>query len=169
MRPPTLEDAQAIFEAYASDPRVTRYMDWRPCRRASEVEEHLATNIADIAAQKCASWVIRVIDEERLCGRVDLRINGRDGDVGYVLAASHWGRGIMPEAVDAVLEFAKSIGLRRVTGTCDTENIASARVFEKCGFRYVGTKRAALVRPQLSDEPRDSKGYEIILAVGPPS
>lgn len=166
MRPPVMGDAQAIFDAFARDPRVTKYMDWRPCRQVSEVGEHLAASIAAIAAGKCACWVIRKVDEERLCGRIDLRIDQREGDVGYVLAASHWGQGIMPEAVRAVLEYATSIGLRRVTGTCDSENRASARVFEKCGFRYVGTAKGGLVRPALSEEPRDSECYEILLGVG---
>jgi [ribosomal protein S5]-alanine N-acetyltransferase len=90
-----------------------------------------------------------------------LRVNDDEGNVGYVLAASHWGQGIMTEAVSAVLRFARQIQLRGVTGTCDPENHASARVLEKCGFAYVGRLRNALVRPSLSKEPRDSDCYDL--------
>jgi ribosomal-protein-alanine N-acetyltransferase len=30
LRPPALDDAQAIFGEYAQDPQVTRYLTWRP-------------------------------------------------------------------------------------------------------------------------------------------
>lgn len=160
MRTPVAEDAQAIFDTYASDPRVTKYMDWPSSSRVSEIEDHLGTLLADVASGLCASWMIRKLDEPRLCGKIELRIHGDEGEVGYVLAASHWGQGIMPEALNAVLDFARRSGLRRVTGTCDPDNRASIRVFEKCGFSYVGRQKAALIRPSLSEKPRDSECYE---------
>jgi RimJ/RimL family protein N-acetyltransferase len=116
-----------------------------------------------MAHGKRIAWVIRVLDEERLCGKIELRIDGHVGDVGYVLAASHWGRGIAPEATNAALDFARRLGLRRITGTCDPDNRASIRVFERCGFRYTGRLKNALVRPALSGEPRDSECYELNL------
>lgn len=30
LRPPTLEDAETIFNQYAQDAEVTKYMTWRP-------------------------------------------------------------------------------------------------------------------------------------------
>lgn len=116
-----------------------------------------------MAQGKRIAWVIRKLDEERLCGKIELRIDGTDGDIGYVLGVSHWGQGIAPEAVTAALRFALRQGLRRVTGTCDPENRASIRVFEKCGFRHVDRKKAALIRPALSPEPRDSECFELVL------
>ena len=163
LRAPVAEDVRVIFDVYASDPRITKYMDWRPSRHVSEVERNFEIMQGNIQAGKCLSWIVRKLDEERLCGRVDLRLAVEEADIGYVLAASHWGQGIMPEAVSAVLDVGRSIGLRRVTGTCDPENRASARVFEKCGFRHVGTQKDALLRPALSDKPRDSECYEILL------
>jgi ribosomal-protein-alanine N-acetyltransferase len=164
LRPPVVEDAQALLDAYASDPRVTKYMDWRPVQHVSEITERLAAFVADTADGKCIGWVIRKLDETAPCGRIDLRISGEEADVGYVLAASKWGQGIMTEALTAVLEFArKHLSLRRVSGTCDPENRASARVFQKCGFRYAGYRERSLVRPSVSDEPRGSACFEIVL------
>ncbi|MBV8530550.1 MAG: GNAT family N-acetyltransferase [Candidatus Eremiobacteraeota bacterium] len=164
LRVPTIDDAQAIFDAYASDPRVTTYMDWRPSQHVTEVAERNAALAPDIAEGKRIPWVIRKLDEERLCGSIELRIEGDEGDVGYVLAASHWGQEIMPEALSAVLQFAlERLSLRRVRGICDVENRASARVFEKCGFRWAGRREASVVHPNISDAPRDADCYEIEL------
>jgi ribosomal-protein-alanine N-acetyltransferase len=165
LRPPVLDDARALFDAYASDPRVARYMDWRPVANASVMSQRLAVLIADMADGKRWDWVIRKLDEAVLCGKIELRVSGREAEVGYMLAASHWGEGLMSEALAAVLEFARErLSLSRVSGTCDPENRASARVFQKCGFRYVGRREASLVRPNLSGDPRASDCYEIALA-----
>ena len=67
-------------------------------------------------------------------------LTGRE--IGYVLAKDHWGQGLMPEAVNAVIRY-----------LFDTENLdflicghfernaRSRRVIEKCGFRYIRTVR----------------------------
>ena len=43
--------------------------------------------------------------------------------------------------------------------TCDTENSASARVLEKLGFEREQILLKAIVRPQISPEPRDAYLY----------
>jgi RimJ/RimL family protein N-acetyltransferase len=59
--------------------------------------------------------------------------------VGYVLNRRHWGRGIMSEALKAVLAFGfDNLRLHRVSATCDQRNVASYRVMEKCGMRREG-------------------------------
>jgi ribosomal-protein-alanine N-acetyltransferase len=164
LRPPAIEDARALFDAYAFDPRVTKYMDWRPLQRISEIAERLAAFERDTADGKCIGWVIRKLDENAPCGRVDLRLSGEEAEVGYVLSVSKWGQGIMTEALTAVLEFARRhLSLRRVSGTCDPENRASVRVFQKCGFKYVGHRESSLVRPNISNEPRGSACFEMLL------
>jgi [ribosomal protein S5]-alanine N-acetyltransferase len=168
LRPPAVEDAQALLDAYASDPRVTKYMDWFPVQRVSEIAERLAAFERGTADGKCIGWVIRRLDEAAPCGRIDLRLRGEEAEVGYVLAVSKWGQGIMTEALTAVLEFTRRhLSVRRVSGTCDPENRASARVFQKCGFKYIGYREGSLVRPNVSGEPRDSACFEIVLEASP--
>ena len=36
-RCPRIEDASEIFEAYAKDPEITRYMIWRPYEKENEL------------------------------------------------------------------------------------------------------------------------------------
>lgn len=165
LRPQALDDAHALFEYLACDARVAKYTDWLPALTfdVEKAAKRYADLAADMAQGKRISWVIRKLDETRLCGKFELRIEGQEGEAGYILAPSHWGQGIMPEATSAVLGFARRLGLRRITGTCDPDNRASIRVFEKCGFRHTGRKAGALLRPALSDKPRDSDCFEITL------
>lgn len=164
LRPPRIDDARALFNAYATDPEVTKYLQWRPAQSVAETEAHIATRIAAAAAGESISWTIRSLNEAYPVGMIELRIDGSEGNVGYVLARSHWGRGIVSEALAAVVEFARSrLWLRRIWGICDTDNQASARVFEKCGFRHAGVRPAMVIHPSVSDRPRDVRYYEIDL------
>jgi [ribosomal protein S5]-alanine N-acetyltransferase len=60
---------------------------------------------------------------------------------GYTLNRPFWGQGYMPEAVRAVLiyEFT-TLGTARIIAECNTQNTASARVMQKCGMIYEGTR-----------------------------
>jgi RimJ/RimL family protein N-acetyltransferase len=51
----------------------------------------------------------------------------------------HRGKGYVPEALAAILTFARvRLGQRGVRGQCHAENAQSARVFEKAGFTDLG-------------------------------
>ena len=58
-------------------------------------------------------------------------------EIGYVLAKSHWGRGLMPEAVGRTIDWCFSeAGLDALTVGHFTGNRQSRRVIEKCGFVF---------------------------------
>ena len=57
----------------------------------------------------------------------------------YLLKANYWGQGLATEAAGAVLGYAfRELGLAQVDGGAGAENLASKRVMEKIGMRYVG-------------------------------
>ena len=63
-------------------------------------------------------------------------------ELGYWLAKSYWGQGIMTQAVDAVARFGfQEFGLLRITANVFHFNIGSARVLEKAGFQLEGYLR----------------------------
>ena len=65
-------------------------------------------------------------------------LQGRE--IGYVLSKDYWGRGLMPEAVRAVIAYLfDTVGLDFITVGHFDWNRQSRRVIEKSGFRYVKT------------------------------
>ena len=62
----------------------------------------------------------------------------RGREVGYVLSKDYWGRGLMPEAVKAVIDYCFLV-LDFDYLTCGhfDYNDRSRRVVEKCGFTYL--------------------------------
>ena len=64
------------------------------------------------------------------------------GEIGYWLAKPFWGRGIMTGVVRRVCRHAfEEFGLVKVSAHVFTNNPASARVLEKCGFVEEGLLR----------------------------
>lgn len=56
-------------------------------------------------------------------------------ELGYVLASSCWGIGLMPEALQAVLKVIPPT--IKILAECRTDNYRSQRVLQKCGFNKI--------------------------------
>lgn len=162
LRQPRTEDAAAIYDAYARDPEVTRYLTWTPHRSLAETEEFLRRVTAVTGGDPKYHWAVTERGDDAARGMIALLRDGHKATFGYVLARPLWGLGYMTEALRAVVGFAFTLpGLYRVWSVCDVENVASARVMEKAGMRFEGVLRRNLVHPNLGPEPRDSRCYAI--------
>jgi ribosomal-protein-alanine N-acetyltransferase len=59
LRKPRMEDAPVIFEAYAQDSEVTRYLVWKPHKNVKETEQFLSVCLQLWQAGKdFAAWFI---------------------------------------------------------------------------------------------------------------
>lgn len=62
-------------------------------------------------------------------------------DVGYAFLERAWGRGYAEEAARGVLQYAQgTLGLGKICAIINPSNLASRRVLEKIGLRYVDTR-----------------------------
>ena len=78
-----------------------------------------------------------------LIGAIGIEPDGDDRELGYWLGIDHWGRGLVGEAVGALVSAAfGTLGVRRLHATTDPDNARSQRVLLKAGFRQVGAKPA---------------------------
>lgn len=162
LRRMTPSDAEAVF-AYASDPEVTRYVVWDTHRSIQDSRAFL-----ELAVQKYKSggepdWGIVYKGDHRFvgtCGFVGWDVDHARAEIGYVLSRKYWGRGLMPEALRAMIAFGfERMGLNRIEARCIAENTASARVMEKVGMTYEGTLRQ---RELIKGAYRDMKLYAIL-------
>jgi RimJ/RimL family protein N-acetyltransferase len=63
--------------------------------------------------------------------------------IGFWLGAPHRGRGYVPEAATAVVEWIFSLGVTSIGWECVVGNLASASVARQLGFRYTGERDSA--------------------------
>lgn len=89
-----------------------------------------------------------IVHEGELVGRVTvagIRWGAECGaSIGYWIAQTHAGRGIVPRAVAMASEHAFSRGIHRLEIAVRPENDASLRVAAKLGFREEGLRRSHL-------------------------
>lgn len=161
LRAPRTSDAAHLFAAYTQDSAVARYMTWRPHSLLSQTEGFIDYCIRGLEADRGRPYLLVPHDNDDVpVGMLEARLQTHTIDIGYVLQRSHWGEGLMPEAIAAFTEAALSLPeYFRVQATCDTENLASARTLEKSGFVREGRLERHAVLPNLGAEPRASFMY----------
>lgn len=160
LRPPSLDDAEALFHAYGSDPQVTRFLRWKPKANPDEVREFLNRALKNSEQGAEAHWVLETRAPHEPIGMISVRYSEHGAELGLTLARKEWGKGFITEATRAVVEWLlQQPTVFRVWAYCDCDNLASARVLEKLGFEKEGLLRRWTVHPNISDEPRDSFMY----------
>ena len=162
-REATRDAAQELFDAYAQDPDVARYMNWRPHRDVAETVAFLDRCERVWRDGTAFPWTLWTKDNGALAGMIEARHAGTTVDIGYVLRRSLWRRGLMTEAARVVVEWALSCpDVYRVWATCDVDNVASARLLEAVGMQREGVLRRWLVHPNVGDAPRDALCYALV-------
>jgi RimJ/RimL family protein N-acetyltransferase len=160
LRQPRDVDAAVIFQEYAQDPQVTRYLTWKPHQGVEQTQAFLAQCAARWKEETEYTWTITLAGDDRAVGMIACRPREHSASIGYVLARRLWGQGFMSEAVKLVVDWAiVQPTVFRVWAVCDVENAASGRVMEKAGMQREGLLRRWLVHPNVSSEPRDCFVY----------
>jgi [ribosomal protein S5]-alanine N-acetyltransferase len=155
LRMPIQDDAESIFDAYAQDIEVCRYMVWQPHADVATTQNFIGACIESANRGEAYPYVITESKTSRVIGMLDARPSNHRVNIGYVLARAFWGKGFMPEAINALTQVALSGAFYRVEATCDIENHASYRTLEKSGFSKEGRLARYTVHPNISAEPRD--------------
>ena len=144
LRKMRLDDAEAHF-AYASDPLVAEHTGWYPYQSVEASRDFLKVMVDRYAAGQEAGWAIALKEDDRLVGTAGFfswSVPHRRAEVGYSLARWLWNRGLMTEALRAMIDFGfDRMNLNRIEARCKVENAASARVMEKAGMTFEGVLR----------------------------
>lgn len=158
LRPWTESDLEGLYE-YARVDGVGQMAGWAPHRSIEESRmildsfiRHKKTFAIELDGKVIGSVGVEEYNEEDFPEFAPL--HGRE--IGYVLSKDYWGRGIMPEAVKAVIGYLFSEEkLDFVTVAHFVWNRQSSRVIEKCGFQYA---KDTLFRTRLGIE-ESSRSY----------
>ena len=155
-RRPRADDAADIFDIYASDAEVTRYLSWPRHRSLDETRAFVRFSDAEWEQWPVGPLLIFSRVDGTLLGGTGLAFETPDRAVtGYVLARSQWGKGYGTEALGAMVALASSVGVARLCATCHVDHRASWRVMEKCGFTREAVLPRHTVFPNLSAAPAD--------------
>jgi len=142
---------------YRNDPSVARFQDW-PLPFDLETATSFIAEQSGVTGPRAGDWVQLGIECDReLIGDVAVGLDGTGklATIGYTLRSDRQGLGYATEAVGAVIDALLAAGIHRVSATLDPDNIASAMLLERLGFRYEGRAiGAAFVRGEWADDDR---------------
>lgn len=139
LRPFEIANAADVF-AYASNPNVARHTTWRTHETIADADAFVAMVLARPATEP--TWAIRLTGAPTVIGAIEFGpTDARVAAVHYVLAEPFWNRGLMTEAVRAVLAWgwANCPSVQRVETYATLANVGSQRVIMKSGMTRVGT------------------------------
>lgn len=141
LRPFRESDAEEMFENWASDPEVTKFLTWTPHNSVDETRALL--RLWEEESKKIDTYHWAMVLNGEVVGDIALvAVMGEKAITGYCMAKKCWGKGLMTEAYREVLRYLfEEVGFHRIEATHSAENPASGKVMEKCGLLYEGTAR----------------------------
>ena len=163
LRPVTLADL-ATTHAYAGDLENTRFMMFLPYADEAETAAYLLEAENQWHMDAPERYEFAVCLDDRHIGGITLYMqeDRREAELGWVLHKDYWRRGFVTEAARRVMDFARSIGVRRIFACCDSENLASYKTMEKLGMRLVKDDGVRTNR-SMGETPRVELTYELLL------
>ncbi|KAA8711059.1 GNAT family N-acetyltransferase [Pseudomonas cannabina] len=115
--------------------------------------EHAQAFIAEIpghfAAGRTLSLGVHIKETSELTGVISLRFatSHHSANLGYWTGADYRNKGYASEAVHGLLTYGfNNMNLNRIAGQCFSDNLASAKVLEKCGLLYEGCMKEAFMK-----------------------
>lgn len=117
----------------------------RGVRTLDEARDYIETRIvSSYRDHGFGMWVVTPKDDAEPLGLAGLvkRDVLPHVDVGYAFLERAWGKGYAQEAAAAVLAYGHgSLGLETIAAIVNPENLASRRVLEKIGLRFIDVRQ----------------------------
>lgn len=141
LRPFIDTDLDDFFE-YASVPGVGEMAGWSTHKNKDETK-----NILNMFISEDKTFAICLKSSGKVIGSLGIEKYGKEEaltefsnlkgrEIGFVLSKNYWGQGLMPEAVNVVIDYLfNELDLDFLTCGHFNSNSQSKRVQEKCGFK----------------------------------
>lgn len=140
-----MEDAQAMYDNWASDGEVTKYLSWPTYTSKAQADWIVNEWTSGYDREDFYLWAIEY--EGQTIGSisvVELDNDVEKAHIGYCIGKFWWRKGIMSEALKAVMDYLfDEVGFNRLEACHDPRNPNSGKVMLKCGMRHEGTLRQA--------------------------
>lgn len=122
------------------NPEVTKYISVSGKFDENQIVQRLNKEIENGVKYQVQYWPIFKLGSNELIGCCGLRpYDERTYEIGFHLRPEFWGQGYAAEAANAVIDYAfNTLNAERLFAGHNPNNLASKRVLEKLGFKYIG-------------------------------
>ena len=134
-----LEDAPSVFNNWASDDEVTKYVRWSTHKNIGETLEYIIHSQIECEGPNNYEWGIIIKETNELIGAIGAFPSEDDRiEIGYNIGRKYWRNGYTTEALKKVLDYLSTErGIHHFICSHAVENPASGSVMKKAGFKYV--------------------------------
>ncbi|MCL2531130.1 MAG: GNAT family N-acetyltransferase [Oscillospiraceae bacterium] len=140
-----VEDASAMFNNWASDSEVNKYLTWPTHTSVSASQAVIESWLPLYEKPSHYSWAIELKEIGQPIGSiaaVELRDATKMVHIGYCIGQPWWRQGYMTEALRELIRFFfEEVGMNRIESCHDPRNPNSGKVMLKCGLQVEGTMR----------------------------
>ncbi|WP_334330073.1 GNAT family N-acetyltransferase [Companilactobacillus sp. HBUAS59699] len=140
------DDAQSMYDNWASDSDVTKYLSWPAYDSIDQAQEFLNYRAASYDNPCTYDWGIVVKEDNNLIGTisaVDFSDTVDSVEIGYVIGKNWWHNGYTTEALKRIIKFFfEQTDVNRIEACHDSENPNSGRVMHKSGMNFEGVLRS---------------------------
>ena len=144
LRAVRMTDARDIF-AYSKDPEVACHVLWDAHTSIHQTRGYIRYLQRQYRNGEPGTFVIELNAERRVIGTIGImwiQKENNAAEVGYSLSRAYWNRGLMSEALGAMLGYCfDNLHLNRVEAQHETDNPASGAVMRHAGMRHEGLLR----------------------------
>ena len=140
-----IEDAENVFNNWASDDEVTKYLTWPTHSSVEMSRSYMEFCINGYNEKNVYQWCMEMKNSHELIGNISVVkiIDEIDSvELGWVIGRKWWGNGYTAEAAERLLEFFfTEVSVNRICAGHDIDNPNSGRVMQKFGMKFEGTLR----------------------------
>lgn len=130
-------DAAALFKL-RTDERVLKHLMREGPGSIGEVLKFIESGDSELQAQTAIFWAMELKEQPGLFGNIGFRNIRKEhyrAEVGYSMLPAYFGKGLMQEALQKVLEYGfEAMKLHSVEANIDPENDPSRKLLERNGF-----------------------------------
>ncbi|NLF37623.1 MAG: GNAT family N-acetyltransferase [Clostridiaceae bacterium] len=147
-----LADADAMFNNWANDAEVTKYLTWPTHTDVSVSKAIISSWLPLYNNPDHYSWAIVLKEINEPIGSIAVVKKCDDTKmihIGYCIGRKWWHQGYTSEALAALIRyFFETVGVNRIESRHDPRNPNSGKVMMKCSLKYEGTLRQSDINNQ---------------------
>jgi len=144
LREPEFDD-WPVVSYLRTDKKVNEFVERSSAETKEKALEFIENALSNISKDQLINWFICLKGDPKMIGSIclwNISEDRKKAEIGYDLIPDFWGKGIMNEAMQAVINFGyEELDLDMIEAFTSWENIASINLLNKNGFLLNKNKR----------------------------
>ena len=141
----TINDTEAVYNNWANDDEVTKYLEWPTHKDKNTTKSVLESWIKEYPKNDFYQWAIVPKKINEPIGSISV-VNKKDKtkmiEIGYCIGKQWWNKGVTSEALNTIIKyFFEEVKVNRIQAFHDIRNTNSGKVMIKCGMKFEGHLR----------------------------